>query len=104
MLLQKINNKQARIGVIGLGYVGLPLVIEFCKAGYSVTGLDIDKKKIEMLSQGKSYIKHIPDESIRLLTLEDSSALYGLVDISTPPPHPAPQDAQKLIYTEKLYK
>ena len=70
MLLDKIKNKQAPIGVVGLGYVGLPLVIEFIKAGFPVTGLDIDQKKIELLSQGKSYIKHIPDENIRLLTQE----------------------------------
>jgi UDP-N-acetyl-D-glucosamine dehydrogenase len=68
VLLNKIKNKQAAIGVVGLGYVGLPLLIEFCKAGFPVTGLDIDNKKIEMLSQGKSYIKHIPDERICLLT------------------------------------
>jgi len=47
------------VGVIGLGYVGLPLVIEFCKAGFGVTGFDIDPKKIEFLKKGKSYIKHI---------------------------------------------
>lgn len=68
MLLDKIKNKQAAVGVIGLGYVGLPLVIEFNKAGFFVTGLDIDQKKIDMLSQGQSYIKHIPDERIRILS------------------------------------
>ena len=67
MLLNKIKNRQAAVGVIGLGYVGLPLVIEFCKAGFPVTGLDIDKNKINQLSQGRSYINHIPDENIRLL-------------------------------------
>jgi UDP-N-acetyl-D-glucosamine dehydrogenase len=70
VLLDKIKNKQAKIGIVGLGYVGLPLVIEFCKAGFPVTGLDIDQKKIDLLSQGKSYIKHIPNESICLLTQE----------------------------------
>ena len=60
MLLNKIKGRQAEIGVIGLGYVGLPLVIEFCKAGFPVTGLDIDKNKIEQLSEGRSYINHIP--------------------------------------------
>jgi len=58
-LIEKIKSKNARIGIIGLGYVGLPLVIEFCKAGFHVTGFDIDKKKVELLRQGKSYIKHI---------------------------------------------
>ena len=67
MLLDKIKNKQAAVGVIGLGYVGLPLAIEFYKAGFYVTGLDIDQKKIDLLSQGQSYIKHIPDESTLLL-------------------------------------
>ena len=45
MLLDKIKKKEAKIGVVGLGYVGLPLVIEFCNSGFSVTGLDIDEKK-----------------------------------------------------------
>ncbi|MBU1183232.1 MAG: nucleotide sugar dehydrogenase [Proteobacteria bacterium] len=58
-LLAKINSKSARIAVIGLGYVGLPLVIEFCKAGFNVTGFDTDERKIAMLRDGKSYIKHI---------------------------------------------
>jgi UDP-N-acetyl-D-glucosamine dehydrogenase len=58
-LLQRINSKQACIGVIGLGYVGLPLVIEFCKAGFAVTGFDVDTEKVRMLREGKGYIKHI---------------------------------------------
>ncbi len=58
-LAEKIRSKQAKIGVIGLGYVGLPLVIEFCKAGFSVTGFDIDDKKVALLKKGESYIKHI---------------------------------------------
>ena len=70
MTLQKIKTKEAHIGIIGLGYVGLPLAIEFCKAGFSVIGLDTDQEKINLLSQGKSYIKHIPDESIRYLSQE----------------------------------
>ena len=67
MLLDKIKQKEATIGVIGLGYVGLPLVIEFCKSGFPVIGLDIDEKKIKALSQSKSFIKHIPDENIQVL-------------------------------------
>ena len=50
--------------------MGLPLAIEFCKAGFSVTGLDTDQEKINLLSQGKSYIKHIPDENIKYLNQE----------------------------------
>ncbi|MBF0560174.1 MAG: nucleotide sugar dehydrogenase [Nitrospirae bacterium] len=63
-LIEKINNREARIGVIGLGYVGLPLVIEFCKAGFRVTGFDIDPQKVVMLNQGQSYIRHIDSERI----------------------------------------
>jgi UDP-N-acetyl-D-glucosamine dehydrogenase len=58
-LIKKIESLESRIGVIGLGYVGLPLVIEFCKEGFDVVGFDIDKSKIDSLKDGKSYIKHI---------------------------------------------
>jgi len=69
-LLTKIQERRALIGVIGLGYVGLPLVIEFCKAGFPVTGFDVDPLKVEMLKNGKSYIKHI---DISSLVVEDAS-------------------------------
>ncbi len=59
MLISKIENRTARVGVIGLGYVGLPLVIAFCKADFQVTGFDIDASKVTLLKQGKSYFKHI---------------------------------------------
>lgn len=63
-LIEKINSREAKVGIIGLGYVGLPLVIEFCKAGFQVTGFDVDEKKVEALKQGKSYIKHISSSLI----------------------------------------
>ncbi len=53
-----------KVGIIGLGYVGLPLVIEFSKAGYQVTGFDIDQKKVDQLNQGQSYISYIQAEDI----------------------------------------
>ena len=58
-LFPKITSKSANIAVIGLGYVGLPLVIEFCRAGFSVTGFDVDEQKIALLRERKSYIRHI---------------------------------------------
>ena len=67
MLIDKIKNKTARVGIIGLGYVGLPLLLEFSKGGFPVTGLDIDQKKIDMLLLGESYINHIPVKNIRAL-------------------------------------
>lgn len=58
-LLQKIYSRQAQVGVIGLGYVGLPLIIAFHKAGFRVTGFDLDQRKVDLLAAGVSYIKHI---------------------------------------------
>ncbi len=63
-LEQKIRDKTAIVGVIGLGYVGLPLLNAFIKAGFTTMGFDIDHKKVETLRQGQSYIKHIPAEMI----------------------------------------
>jgi UDP-N-acetyl-D-glucosamine dehydrogenase len=63
-LLPKINSRSANIAVIGLGYVGLPLVIEFCRAGFNVTGFDIDENKVSLLQQGKSYIRHIDSATL----------------------------------------
>jgi UDP-N-acetyl-D-glucosamine dehydrogenase len=63
-LLQKLKDKSARIGVVGLGYVGLPLSLRFSEAGFGVTGLDIDPEKVKALNAGKSYIAQIPAERI----------------------------------------
>ncbi|MEW5802251.1 MAG: nucleotide sugar dehydrogenase [bacterium] len=65
MLLEKIQARTAQIGIIGLGYVGLPLVREFHRSGFQVTGFDVDKTKVDALMSGKSYIKHIPSEMIQ---------------------------------------
>ena len=63
-LLEKIKNKKAVVGIIGLGYVGLPLIREFSFSGIKVIGFDIDNKKVNLLNAGKSYIKHIPDKIV----------------------------------------
>lgn len=64
-LLDKINNKSAVVGIIGLGYVGLPLGLEFAHKGFNVIGFDIDSRKIPLLEKGKTYIKHIKEERIK---------------------------------------
>ena len=64
-LKQKINNRSAVVGVIGLGYVGLPLLIEFVRKGFPVIGYDNDPRKVCSLKEGKSYIKHIPEKTIK---------------------------------------
>jgi UDP-N-acetyl-D-glucosamine dehydrogenase len=66
-LIEKIKEREALIGIIGLGYVGLPLTREFHRVGFSVTGFDIDPQKIAKLNSGISYIKHITSESIKNL-------------------------------------
>jgi UDP-N-acetyl-D-glucosamine dehydrogenase len=63
-LLERIKNRQVLVGVIGLGYVGLPLVLRFCEVGFPVLGFDTDPKKVELLNRGESYIKDIPSERL----------------------------------------
>lgn len=66
-LEDKIRNKTARIGIIGMGYVGLPLAVEFGKAGFTVTGLDVDGERIEILKAGKSYIPDVETSEVQRL-------------------------------------
>jgi len=63
-LLQRLQDRTANIGIVGLGYVGLPLALRFAEVGYPVLGFDIDGAKIETLNAGKSYIGHIPRPSV----------------------------------------
>ncbi len=58
----------ASLAVVGLGYVGLPLSLQFARSGEEVVGLDIDERKVEALNGGRSYIQHIPAESIAAMT------------------------------------
>ena len=64
-LKSSMENKESIIGIIGLGYVGLPLVIRFFEEGFKVVGFDVDDKKVDMLNAGESYIKHIKQEKIK---------------------------------------
>ncbi|WP_238916929.1 nucleotide sugar dehydrogenase [Clostridium sp. YIM B02555] len=66
-LIYKINNKTAAIGIIGLGYVGLPLAVEFAKSGYKVLGFDIQEKKVNMINNGKNYISDVIDEDLKFV-------------------------------------
>ena len=81
-LLAKIENKQAVIGVVGLGYVGLPLLMEFVEQGFKTLGFDIDEKKVEKLNAGKSYIKHINEDrvkAVRETNLFEATADFGRI-------------------------
>jgi UDP-N-acetyl-D-glucosamine dehydrogenase len=63
-LAEKISSKAAVVGIIGQGYVGLPLALVFCEAGFRVVAFDIDTKKVEALSKGESYIKHVGPQRV----------------------------------------
>ena len=66
-LKARIENKKAHIGVIGLGYVGLPLAVEFAKAGFPVTGIDVDESKVAGINAGENYIPDIADDTLQTL-------------------------------------
>src|SRR6195256_3874909 len=65
ILAEKITSRTARVGIIGLGYVGLPLAIEFAKAGFSVTGIDVQESKVAQLNRGESYVQDVSTETLR---------------------------------------
>lgn len=64
-LIKKLNSKEAVIGIVGLGYVGLPLMLRYIEVGYQVLGFDIDAGKVNELNDGRSYIEHIPSHTIK---------------------------------------
>jgi UDP-N-acetyl-D-glucosamine dehydrogenase len=94
-LHNKIKNKTARVGVLGLGYVGLPLAVEFARAGFDVVGIDVLQAKVDQFNAGHSYIKDVPDgtfaplvESGKLRATTEFSVIRTLdtIDICVPTP------------------
>jgi UDP-N-acetyl-D-glucosamine dehydrogenase len=71
ILLEKIADHTARIGVIGMGYVGLPLAVEFAQAGFRATGFEVDARKADTINQGQSYIIDVPSEHVAALVEND---------------------------------
>ena len=69
-LLTSIAPRTARIGVIGLGYVGLPLALEWARAGFQVTGIDIDPQRVALCKKGKSWISDISSDDLSILVRE----------------------------------
>lgn len=80
--IEKIQKRQARVGIIGLGYVGLPLALLFTEQGFVVTGFDIDTRKVDTLSQGGSYIYRIGSDEIKAANAKGFSATsdYGRIE------------------------
>ena len=95
VLAEKIRSRRARVGVVGLGYVGLPLAVEFARAGFDVTGIDLSEEKIRRVNAGDSYIGDIPSATLaplveagKIRATTDFAAVLGLdtVNICVPTP------------------
>jgi UDP-N-acetyl-D-glucosamine dehydrogenase len=94
-LIQRIQSRDAQVGVIGLGYVGLPLLVEFARSGFTAVGLDVMAGKVDMINRGYSYIPDVPSSDIgemiaarRLSATTDMSAIETLDCISICVPTP----------------
>ncbi len=81
-IIEKINDRSAVIGVVGLGYVGLPLMIEFGRAGFSVLGFDVDSSKIDRLKSGESYIRHISADAVASIFVDAEKKADATVDFA----------------------
>ena len=76
-LKEKIESKTARVGIVGLGYVGLPLAVEFAKAGFHVTGIDLQQSRVDRLMRGESYVQDVPSSEV------DELVKAGRLDATT---------------------
>src|SRR4051812_33489812 len=94
-LLERIRTRQAKVGIIGLGYVGLPLAVEFARQGLHVTGFDVDRSKTDEINAGRSYIPDVPTPelaavvkagTLRATTDMSQLAAMDAVDICVPTP------------------
>jgi UDP-N-acetyl-D-glucosamine dehydrogenase len=79
-LHDRITNKRARVGVVGLGYVGLPLLVEFARSGYDAVGFDLDEAKINAIGEGRSYIPDVPNDDVA--SLRDAGRLSATTDFA----------------------
>lgn len=79
-LIKKIENKTILVGVVGLGYVGLPLAVEKAKAGFKTIGFDVQKEKVKLVNEGKNYIGDVVDSDLSRLV--QSNMLSATTDFS----------------------
>jgi UDP-N-acetyl-D-glucosamine dehydrogenase len=122
-LKERLERREAKVGVIGLGYVGLPLALEFARAGLAVTGIDVNERKIGLLREGRSYVQDVPDADLRAAMASgkfratsdfDSLAELDSINICVPTPlsktgdpdisyiHSAVQEIQARLRPTKL--
>jgi UDP-N-acetyl-D-glucosamine dehydrogenase len=82
LLKEKIENKTARVGIVGLGYVGLPLAVEFAKAGFHVSGIDLQQSRVDRLMHGESYVQDVPASEVAQLVKDhrfDATTDFSIV-------------------------
>ena len=79
-LMKKIHDKEIRVGVVGLGYVGLPLAVEKAKAGFRTTGFDVQDEKVKLVNEGHNYIGDVIDDDLKALV--ESGKLSATTDFS----------------------
>src|SRR3990172_5371265 len=80
ILLEQLQDHTARVAILGLGYVGLPLAVVFAEAGFEVTGIDPDQRKIDSIRDGVSHIQDVPTEQVRRLVA--AGRLHATTDFS----------------------
>src|SRR5258708_39546369 len=80
LLAEKIRARTAKVGIVGLGYVGLPLAVEFARAGFHVTGIDVSEDKVRRVNAGDSYVVDIA--TARLRPLVEAGKLRATTDFS----------------------
>ena len=97
-LRDRIARREAKVGVLGLGYVGLPLVTEFAKAGFHVVGFDVTKGKVDALNRGVSYIPDVPTSEVAELREK------GLIEATTDMGRIAELDAVSICVPTPLSK
>ena len=94
-LREKLQDRTARVGVVGLGYVGLPLAVELARAGFRTTGIDLDQRKVDAINRGESYIQDVPTSDVaefhragRLSATSDAAVIAQLdtINICVPTP------------------
>jgi UDP-N-acetyl-D-glucosamine dehydrogenase len=94
-VLERLKTRQARVGVVGLGYVGLPLAVEFARSGFNTTGIDLDERKVAAIRGGTSYVPDVPSSTVaelitagRLTAVSDFAVIATLdtVNICVPTP------------------
>ncbi len=102
-ILEKIENRQAVVGVIGLGYVGLPLAVAFAEQGFRVIGIDINQERTDAINRGESYISDVPSEQVAALTTTTVDVQVNSSQVPTENSPVSTMDQVKLKTTSRLY-